>query len=147
MNSITIDFTDEDSIAAAIKAELTTIELLEKILDDAVIEEDCLVLQPNIWYADDGNFEITVEVNSGEEAAQDYVDDGDWGNAKSTEWVDVHVWQEGIGSDGEIQRVNEETHTIIIEPKEPKCTKNEHDWQSPYEIVGGLRENPGVHVD
>lgn len=26
----------------------------------------------------------------------------------------------------------------------PECSSDEHDWQAPYEIVGGCRENPGV---
>lgn len=31
------------------------------------------------------------------------------------------------------------------DPAEPECTSEDgHDWQSPYEVVGGLRENPGV---
>jgi hypothetical protein len=26
----------------------------------------------------------------------------------------------------------------------PKCERSRHSWQTPYEIVGGARENPGV---
>lgn len=38
-----------------------------------------------------------------------------------------------------------ETHTIEIAPTKPDCADGEsHDWQSPYCVVGGLRENPGV---
>jgi hypothetical protein len=33
--------------------------------------------------------------------------------------------------------------TIEIEA-EPDCEAEEHDWQSPYEVVGGVKENPGV---
>jgi hypothetical protein len=33
----------------------------------------------------------------------------------------------------------------IIEPDEPECIDSEgHNWQSPYSLVGGIRENPGV---
>ena len=35
---------------------------------------------------------------------------------------------------------------VRIDPQEPKCTEPEHDWQSPQEIVGGIKENPGVWV-
>ena len=30
-------------------------------------------------------------------------------------------------------------------PEEPPCTKSEHDWQTPHEIVGGSEVNPGYH--
>lgn len=34
---------------------------------------------------------------------------------------------------------------VPIYPGEPPCESGaEHDWQAPYEIVGGNRENPGV---
>lgn len=35
--------------------------------------------------------------------------------------------------------------SVEIVPAEPACSiADEHDWQTPYEIVGGLEENPGV---
>jgi hypothetical protein len=37
-----------------------------------------------------------------------------------------------------------ESRTFAIEPDAPGCTEGEHDWQEPYEILGGLKENPGV---
>lgn len=27
----------------------------------------------------------------------------------------------------------------------PKCDKSRHTWRRPWSIVGGLKENPGVH--
>jgi hypothetical protein len=33
--------------------------------------------------------------------------------------------------------------TTTIDPDEPDCTGDGHDWQSP-EMLGGLSENPGV---
>jgi hypothetical protein len=33
---------------------------------------------------------------------------------------------------------------IAINPAEPKCTAKEHDWRSPYSVLGGNKENPGV---
>jgi hypothetical protein len=44
------------------------------------------------------------------------------------------------GPDGE-----EECATVQLDPEEPDCTDADgHDWQSPHEVVGGLKENPGV---
>lgn len=37
-----------------------------------------------------------------------------------------------------------ESHTIAIDPPEPECCAAEHDWQSPHELLGGAKENPGV---
>lgn len=37
----------------------------------------------------------------------------------------------------------EDAKTLL--PTEPDCIDEDgHDWQSPYKLVGGLRENPGV---
>lgn len=37
------------------------------------------------------------------------------------------------------------SRTFTIEPKEPPCPgEKAHDWESPYAILGGLKENPGV---
>lgn len=38
-----------------------------------------------------------------------------------------------------------ECHTAQLDPPEPDCEGNHtHDWQSPHDIVGGIKENPGV---
>lgn len=35
--------------------------------------------------------------------------------------------------------------TMTIEPDQPKCSHDDgHDWHSPYSVLGGLKENPGV---
>lgn len=157
MASITIDPTDIDSLAAAVKAGLTTPVLLSDWLDSIdvanEIVEDCLVVDVDEWHAVDvwSNAEIVEEDHdSGEEAAQayvdqEYVDNGDWGDDSETHYVDVNVWRMGVDKDGDIVPVDEESHTITVTPSVPDCEDDcEHDWQSPYEIVGGIKENPGV---
>jgi hypothetical protein len=38
-----------------------------------------------------------------------------------------------------------ESGTVTLNPKEPECTnENKHRWETPYELVGGIEENPGV---
>jgi hypothetical protein len=38
-----------------------------------------------------------------------------------------------------------EIHTIQLDPTEPPCIDDDgHAWTAPYDIVGGLPENPGV---
>lgn len=133
-----------ESAAAALAAGETTIESIAAETRWPIIE-DCLVPDPNMWHADDGNAEIIEDHDSGRDAAQAYVDRGEWGDNDETSWVTVHVWLEGIDTDGDTVRVSEDSHKIAIEPDEPKCIGDEeHDWHSPYEIVGGCKENPGV---
>lgn len=84
----------------------------------------------------DGNAEIEIEADDAREAAQEYVDGGDWGSDEKTFWVTVHCTDE----DGDTERVK-----IEVEPTEPACEGDaEHNWQAPYEVLGGLKENPGV---
>jgi hypothetical protein len=93
------------------------------------------------YYADDGNAEVHYpDADSAGEAAQRYVDEGDWGESDTTRWVRVHVyraheqWDDGWWI------------TVPLDPEEPPCRseEGEHDWQNPIELVGGIRENPGV---
>lgn len=111
------------------------------------IIEDCLVPEPQMWHADDGNAEVVEEHESGRAAAQAYVDGGEWGEIESGVTIDVTAWREGIDGDGDTVRVNQGSHAITILPEEPACPEAEdgtHDWQSPHDLVGGCDSNPGV---
>jgi hypothetical protein len=33
---------------------------------------------------------------------------------------------------------------VEVDAVEPECSSDEHDWQTPHHVLGGLRENPGV---
>lgn len=113
----------------------------------AEVSEDCLVVNPEVWYADDGNWEIEcVGATNAKEAAEQYVDEGDWGDPdNSTSWISASGYRKGISYKGEIERVDFESHSIEIPPEEPECCDEDgHDWRSPYRIVGGIKENPGV---
>lgn len=88
------------------------------------------------YICDDGNSEIEIEADSAQEAAQEYVDGGSWGEVTETIWISVYVVR--LGED-EGERIK-----VTINPDEPGCSKGEHDWQAPHDIVGGIEENPGV---
>ena len=106
------------------------------------IIDGCLVPEPGMWHADDGNHEVVEEHESGRDAAQSYVDGGEWGHIESGVTIDVCVWREG-----DTVRVNEQEHSVTILPDEPDCAEAEdgsHEWQSPQELVGGCDSNPGV---
>lgn len=102
------------------------------------------------WMADDGNCEVHYpDAESGREAAQEYVDGGDWGDRSATFWITVHAWQEcrSVNAQGEMitGHYARDSHTIAVDPDEPACAEDhDHEWASDHEVVGGLRENPGV---
>jgi len=88
------------------------------------------------YYCDDGTYEIEIEADTPKKAAKKYVDGGDWGESDTTRWISVHVWMDK-DDDGE-------WITITVDPPEPECVDgHEHDWRSPYSVLGGLKENPG----
>ena len=93
---------------------------------------------------DSGASEI-IEAESLEaalEAAQEWSAGGSY-----NERVLVTVWATEIDDDGE--RGESLTGEVEAgpepEPDEAECgdSDNDHDWQSPYEVVGGIADNPG----
>jgi hypothetical protein len=108
--------------------------------------DGCLVLPSEPITADDGNasVEYDADEHSPKEAAQQYVEDGEWGTIDETTWIDVATWRCGIDADGDVVQSDREDFTITLNPAEPECCDGqEHDWQSPHDILGGIKENPG----
>lgn len=91
----------------------------------------------------DGGSEV-IEAESLEDAreqAREFARDGDYGDVESTIWVDWTLSaKDKHGNDKEVA-----SGTVAIDPTEPECGHAEgHDWRSPYSLLGGLKENPGV---
>lgn len=88
---------------------------------------------------------IKISAESAQAAAQSYVDGGhvdeDELSSTSTIWLDISV-QTIDGADNAVGRCK--CIQISVDPSEPDCTEAEHAWQSPYEVLGGLEDNPGV---
>lgn len=123
----------------------TIMHSLAKTQPGCEIVDDCLVVDTSVWYADDGNAESEFDVETRGEAAQQYVDGGDWGDDNQSGWVHVCTYRKGIAANGEVGAVDREWHRVEIEATVPDCEDGkEHDWQSPHELVGGIEENPGV---
>ena len=118
-------------------------------LSTRIVQDGTAILLPG-WIADDGNCEITYpNATSGDEAAREYGDGYDWGEYAETFWLTVWAWRVGVVRDerGDVYAVeiDRDSYTIAIDPDEPACLDGEnHDWQSPHEIVGGIESNPGV---
>lgn len=72
-----------------------------------------------------------------EEAAAN-VDRSNYGvDEERTLYIDVRVHNRVTGEEDEC--------TVTLEPEEPECADgHEHDWRTPYSVLGGLKENPGV---
>lgn len=148
---------DPQAVADALGLELSADC---EVRDGAAYDEDvgvALVLPG--WVAGDAEGDVDYpNATSGEEAAQEYCAEGEWDERTVTGWVDVWAWRPGLllvrcGEDGEDERpewsvehvvVGREQCTVTLEPEEPECTGEEHDWQSPVQLVGGCRSNPGV---
>lgn len=144
---ITIDFTNLDSMAEAVGLGITTPEQLAQHIGCELNDDGVLVLDDCPMYADDGNAEIEYDIKTTPvDAAQQYVSDGDWGDCEETSWVTVYTYRKGINDRGEVVHVGRDSHKIELSPPEPECIDgNEHIWKSPFKIVGGCKESPGVY--
>lgn len=71
-------------------------------------------------------------------AAREKVESGDSGYdlSEGTVYADYYVTNAVTGEC--------DSFSVTWEAQEPACEDDEHDWQSPYELLGGIKENPGV---
>ena len=60
-----------------------------------------------------------------------------------TFWLDIDCSITLVNYDGE-QIFIEASETLTFHPVEPDCSDDEHIWKSPFEVLGGIEENPGV---
>lgn len=96
---------------------------------------------------DEGGAEETIEAEDwtdAERQAEEWLRDGDWDTSEGP--IHVSCWVFATDEDGDAEgpplRV-----TVTIEQPAPKCVdgqRESHDWQAPYSLVGGCKENPGV---
>ena len=87
-----------------------------------------------------GHMYDTIEARSSAEAldaARDGVDRTNYDGVDGTLYIDIRVVC--------VQTGERDWDTVILSPEEPPCiSAQEHDWRSPYSVLGGLKENPGV---
>jgi len=95
--------------------------------------------------------DTTVQADSLEDAlelARDWARDGSWDHRCEVDVFAVEL--DPLADDGRDRRgaeVGDRAWTTVEvgeDPPEPECSEDEHDWQAPHDVVGGLRENPGV---
>lgn len=134
------DLTEIDSVAECIADGVATVEELNELIDSSAIVDGCLVLESSVWITRDEGGENSIAAMSQGDAIEAtkaaYTDPGFW---------DFHIYQNAVDSFGEIVEVRDKRVEFRVDENEPECTDGgEHDWDSPHEIVGGLKENPGV---
>ena len=86
-----------------------------------------------------------IEAYSDDEAdllARDWILEGSYEPELKTFWVKGYL--EKVDDDDEPVEQRYSFH-VPFDPETPPCLPGHcHDWQSPWELVGGLKENPGV---
>lgn len=99
--------------------------------------------RPFALIEDDSEYDVTWAASEAEalDVARDRFDPTVYDAADGTLWIDVRARDV-------IRRTLSDRVTFAVDPDEPNCDEGSdrdgHDWQSPYEVLGGLRENPGV---
>ena len=80
------------------------------------------------YRCDDGNCPLDIEAESAQEAAQEYVDGGDWGEATETQWISVNCWL--LDEDGHPgDNCDVETVLVEVDAEEPECSHEQgHEW-------------------
>jgi len=96
----------------------------------------------HIYVLVEGGFQYeTIEAKSAQDALQVAKDNVSWDNYEEDGkplFIEACVFNLEYHDDAA-------SATVILDPNPPTCSGDSHDWQSPIEIVGGCKENPGVH--
>ena len=101
---------------------------------------------PRTWIATDETGSVdqvlgSLTIADARASARDWAEDGGYDTSEGTVYLRYRIRCA-------LTREEEDVR-IALQPKAPKCPGpdnegGEHDWQSHYGIVGGLKENPGV---
>lgn len=74
------------------------------------------------------------------EYGEEWLRSGDWDRSE-TLFLEAEVVQ--LQDDGKFEETLGHVR-VTLPPDEPKCSAGSHAWCAPYELLGGLKENPGV---
>ena len=70
--------------------------------------------------------------------AKEWLRSGAW-DRSHTIWLDATVFAYDGDTEERLGSV-----TVSLPPEEPQCSGGSHAWCSPYELLGGVKESPGV---
>ena len=71
---------------------------------------------------------------------EEWLRSGDWDRSQ-TLFLEAEVVE--LDDDGEFSDTLG-TVRVVLPPEEPRCVAGSHLWCSPYDLLGGLKDNPGV---
>ena len=74
------------------------------------------------------------------EYGEEWLREGDWDRSE-TLFLEAEVVQ--LKDDGDFKDTLGYVR-VVLPPEEPKCSGGSHAWCAPYELLGGMEENPGV---
>ena len=79
-----------------------------------------------------------------EEELRAWTEGGDWDLSNGAIWITDRAVALDPHTGDEIYNTKVSV-TVAFQPDEPECMRGEdHDWQSPHDVVGGIEDNPGV---
>lgn len=78
-----------------------------------------------------------TSINDALTEARDNFSPLDYDFVESSRWIDIGARNLVTGE--------LDSETVTIEPDEPECEGDrDHEWETPYSVLGGCKENPGV---
>lgn len=95
---------------------------------DCIIDGQSAITLTAYICTDEAGHPVEINAETAEDAAQAYVDGGDWPAESKTYWISVNVREES-DEDGD----DEESIRVAIEPTEPECTEDAHEYHHPGE--------------
>ena len=146
MPSITYTTTAVIAQRRILAERLLTDRRLRAVSDDQcdrIAEAICARLgQRPYMLAEEGQDYETVWAADIDDALQAAVDGVDRANYDMDD--DGTIWVDALATD--MISGESVSETVTLEPEAPDCADgHDHDWQSPHEVVGGDRANPGVY--
>lgn len=124
---------------------------LEKALEmaqaagiESYIEDDLLVLEGVILVQPDGGDPKVSSASSMEEALEEALEEEAEYHASLPAVCTVKAWHPAFDRYGWEYEHGAQWRTELVQQPEPACSSEEHEWQRPIEVVGGIAENPGV---
>lgn len=161
-----MSISDETKTLLLLKAAFLVskgLEVEDNIIQDLVYDlynlmfveiDDEVGLETRNWCARDGADDYEdVLGRTAYEAAKEVFYTGHWSEpSNTTEWVHIRVYKERytLTDEGEltVEYFDDETHKFELDPepfcRSEYCSPDEHVWARPFEVVGGIKENPGV---
>lgn len=94
---------------------------------------------------DQARWRVTSTPDEIEADAEASLRDGDWDTSDGPLYLVADAYPIDPITDEALNDAGTRV-TVTIAQNEPDCAEGEaHAWRSPHSVVGGLRENPGVH--